>query len=265
MGAFRGTLAAAALLAMLAPTRPCRGDVVYTTPGSVYASNFTSPGLAQSGTNNPWTDDSTVIGWFANRTSYIADTGTSTTGGLHSYGVPSLLYPPAYRSLGSIASDSVPLVQYGVRLTNSTGVTLNSVTITYDGEQWRNAGNTTPHSLTVAYKLGESPLLADIDFVAIPELTFTGPIATATSGALDGHNPPNNVTGITKTLTGISWDPGAELFVRWTDVNDAGSDHALAIVNVKISAAVVPELSATWFGGLACCAAGVGAWRRRRA
>ena len=40
------------------------GDVVYGTPDAVYTQDFNT--LATSGHTNPWNDDVTIPGWFAN-------------------------------------------------------------------------------------------------------------------------------------------------------------------------------------------------------
>src|SRR5215216_2072506 len=61
------------------------------TLDSPLTENFNT--LATGGTANPWSDNSTIGGMYAqfalqptNPTIYIADAGTSTTGGVHSYG-----------------------------------------------------------------------------------------------------------------------------------------------------------------------------------
>jgi hypothetical protein len=51
--------------------------------GSNYTQNFNS--LASSGAGNVWTDDTTISGWYSNRTTYNAGTGTSNTGALYSF------------------------------------------------------------------------------------------------------------------------------------------------------------------------------------
>jgi hypothetical protein len=252
----RCSLAVVVVYTMFWVAAPSRGDVVYSTPGSTYSQSFDS--LASSGTP-AWSDDTTITGWFSNRTTYLTGSGTSGTGGLYSFGTSS------ERALGGVASGSADPVQYGVRLTNSTGVTLYSVSVTYDGEQWRKGNNNDAHVLDFAYVLGEAPTLATSGYIDVNGLDFTSPIIGAAGGAtaLDGNAAANRVAGITSTIN-LTWLPGQELFLRWTDVDNGGVDHGLAIDSVSVVAAV-PETSAFAFGGAVCLVAGVlSAWQRRR-
>ena len=76
--------------------------------GATYNQNFDT--LAISGTNIPWTNDSTIAGWslFSQAaggtpiTAYNADTGSSNTGSFDSYG----LAGSSDRALGGLAAGS---------------------------------------------------------------------------------------------------------------------------------------------------------------
>src|SRR4051794_23526684 len=83
-----------------------------------YSQNFDS--LAASGTANTWTDNSTLLGWYASKTSggasvsaYRASTGSDTAGALYSFGASAA----TDRALGSLASGnaSVGNLAYGIR------------------------------------------------------------------------------------------------------------------------------------------------------
>jgi hypothetical protein len=152
-------------------------------------------------------------------------------------------------------------MQFGVRLTNNTGVTLQSVTITYDGEQWRTQNNSA-QQLSFSYIIGESPTLASVGYSAVSALNFVSPITVATGSALDGNASANRVAGITSTIN-VTWAPGEELFLRWTDANDSSNDHGLGIDNLTVVAAV-PEASAFVFGGMICMVAGLWSVRQNR-
>lgn len=69
-----------------------------------YTENFN--GLANTGSVNQWTDNSTIQHWFSQRTTastlYTAGTGSSTTGGLYSYGTSG----STERALGTIGSNN---------------------------------------------------------------------------------------------------------------------------------------------------------------
>jgi uncharacterized protein len=223
--------------------------------GGTYNQNFNT--LLDTGTNIPWTDNSTIAGWYMRRMDdvngeladqYNTGTGSSTTGAVYSFGTT------AERALGSVASGSVEHIVYGLRLTNTSGNNILSFTLNYTGEQWRNGGNTTQHALWFSYNLGGSTIgadtqpsggeagyVADPNFTRVTALDFTGPIATATASALDGNLAANQAAvGSTVNLSS-AWAPNTDLWIRWVDVNNVGNDHGLAIDNLAFTATPVPE------------------------
>jgi len=237
-------------------TTAVRGDVVYSTPGGFISEGFT----AMSSTGG--TVASTLPGWMSTIPSYSPSNGSSPSGGLYNFGGT----PASNRSLGSIADLVSGTIQYGVRISNATGVTLGSFTVEYFGKQWRDGSTTSLQSLTVDYVVGESPTLSSGGYVQVPGLTFTSPTASGGQTSLNGNAPPNLVQ-VTSTVTGFNWLAGQELVLRWTDVDNVGDDHGLAIdaFSFTAQAAAVPEASPLLFGGLVICMAGVTAalrWRR---
>jgi uncharacterized protein len=222
-------------------------EVSIPSMNSTYTQNFDF--LSSAGANNPWTNDATLLGWYSNRTSYLANTGSNTTGGLHSFGNTTT---PADRALGSIGSNNSGTIYYGVRLKNETGSVITGLNIAYTGEQWRNGGNTTQHRLNFAYQTGSTVTnLTAGTWTDVDALDFAGPIATATAGVLDG-NVLSNRTAITGQIP-LTLNPGEEVMLRWEDPNDTGNDHGLAIDDLSVSvldpapavASVVPVNGAT--------------------
>lgn len=212
-----------------------------------YTQNFDS--LANSGTSNAWTNDSTIEGWYATRSTYSGNEGSSNAGALYSFGQNS----NGERSLGSIASGSTGTVYYGLRLKNTTGAPINTLQVGYTGEQWRNGGNTTAHKLSFSYQTGTTVTnLTAGTWTALTALDFTGPIATASAGALDGNNSSNRVvlSPITINLaTPIA--NNEEVMLRWEDIDNTSNDHGLAIDDFSVSIPVVnnpPVLGVT--GGI---------------
>jgi hypothetical protein len=181
--------------------------------------------------------------------------GSANTGAFWSYGPTG----STDRALSSLASNAtVPTVgeqQYlGLRYTNATAsTTYTSVTIGYRGEQWRDGGAAAPNpqSLTFEYKLtasGAGPQLQDGGFTPFPLLNFTSPVFTnLTSGAaVDGNSslPGGGLVIVGPQTITLTWLPGTDLWLRWTDINNSGNDHGLGIDNVEFSAtpqAIVPE------------------------
>ncbi len=217
-------------------------------PGATYEQEFDV--LLQTGTTNAWTDNSTIASWYSNRTVYIGDPGTSNSGGLHSYG------STAERAMGSIGSGSANPVQYAVRFVNSGVNPITSVEVNYVGEQWRNGGAAAPitNRIDFQYQVAAAGVITDTNLPATGwldanTLDFTGPIANVTAAALDGNNASNRVA-ITNTIA-VTVGVGEELWLRWNDPDDVGSDHGLAIdelcvaANTSCNADLAPSVNST--------------------
>lgn len=252
------TLLAAAALAAVAPTFAA---VSVTSASSVYTQNFDTL-TTTTGNAVVWANDSTLAGWSlfnstgAAITTYGADDGGSNTGTFRSYGAVG----STDRALGDLASGgayfgspaSGAVAGYiALALTNSTGAALTSFSLSYDGEQWRNGGNTSAQSLTVQYGFGASFASVTTWNTTPTSLSFSSPVTGASAAAVDG-NGAGLVAGINGTVT-TTWASGDTLWVRWTDLNDVGNDHGLAIDNVSLSVAAAvpePETYALMFAGL---------------
>jgi len=256
-------LATAALLVLL----PAHADISVTSPSFTYSETFDS--LSTSTTASPWVNDSTLTGWSlingagAAVPTIVGGSGSSNTGSFYSFGAAG----STERALGSAASGGAYFGSpasgavagwIALSLTNTSGGTLDSFTVGYRGEQWRNGGNTSPQSLVLEYGFGSS-------FGTVAGWTgltiFTSPVVGATAAAVDG-NTAGLVSGLGGTVT-APWAAGDTLWLRWSDLNDVGNDHGLAIDNVNVSVGVVPEPQA-WALMLAGLAA-LGFIVRRRA
>lgn len=211
---------------------------------SPYAQNFDS--LANSGTP-AWANDSTLPGWYlatdANPTvtSYLVGTGSGTTGAFYSFGSSSA----TDRALGGLGSNAyygasgVGKGYIGLVLQNQTGANINALSIAYTGEQWRNGGNTNIQSLTFSYVIAPSVPVLTATGTPFPVLDFASPIHTSSQGALDG-NAAANRTALSATITGIIIPDGYYILLRWTDLNDSGNDHGLAIDDLSVTASTLP-------------------------
>ncbi len=200
--------------------------------------NFNS--LAETGTQNTWTQNSTLLGWYGYRvanqlpvTLYRADDGSANSGGLYSYGVD------ADRALGSLASGSTGTMVFGLRMKNQTGNTITSVTVSYTAEQWRVA-STVPNFLKCFYKIdasldGLSPdeLTNKTGYISVADLDVESVKLNGTATKLDG-NLPENKKQFSATIN-VVWKAGEELFFRWDDDDQQGSDHGLALDDLRIS------------------------------
>ena len=228
------------LLAPLLFATQALSQVSYT--GGVYSQNFDSlPGTTNNTLNSTWTDNSTLPGWYANKTTFSVTDGTvggtaatfdSTTTtannvGLFSFGTAA----STDRALGVRATSNFAgndPVLHGVRLVNNTSQTLTKFTITYTGEQWFKSSVATGHTLLLDYQLGASSISAGT-WTAASAGTFTAPIATGTTAtALNGNTTANRTVKVA-VVTGVSWAPGQELWVRFRDANESGNEQGLAV------------------------------------
>ena len=169
------------------------------------------------------------------------DTGSGNSGAMGSYGAAA----SANRSLGCIASGTTAPA-FGVGLTNTTGSVLGTVTITFKAQQWRSPSNSTATSLGVvntlafAYGLSSNGITSD-KFLSAAAMTadangnvVSGPTSGTTTSTVGLVELATN----TVTLTGLTWNDGDVLYLRWQDVNDAANDAGLAIDDLAITADV---------------------------
>ncbi|MFO0814533.1 MAG: PEP-CTERM sorting domain-containing protein [Gemmatales bacterium] len=256
-------------------------QVNYSISGSTYSQDFNT--LIQTGTNQAWSNNTTLPGWFLYRqpapgtdiTTYNAGTGSSNTGNFYSFGSSST---SSERSLGGIGSGGAYFGSpatgsvagwIAVGLTNGTGGALSSITINYNGEQWRDGGATTPNAQTMVLEYGFGA-----SFTTVPTWTpaggsfnFTSPVFvnTGAGAAVDG-NIAGFVSGLGGTLT-TTWNAGDTLWIRFVETNDPGNDHGLSIDDFSFSAisASVPEPSSIALVGATLAGTGIAVYRRRRA
>jgi hypothetical protein len=140
---------------------------------------------------------------------------------------------------------------------------LDSFTLSYTGEQWHEE-NTTAQSITFDYSLNATTIQdGTATFSTVPALDFTSPtFVTATSTALDGNAAANRSVIGPVTVTGLNWQPGADLWIRWSDINDTGRDQGMGLDDLSFSAdvAAVPEPASFALALIACL---IGLARRR--
>jgi hypothetical protein len=252
--------------------------------GLTYSENFDSLASSSAGTTVPWTDSSTIPGWYASRallasggaygptafTSYRVAGGENNSGWIYSFGTNNGVGLVTDRAFGSISSGSTGTNSWGLRIQNDTANAVGNVLISYTGEQWRNGGNASAQTMVFTYQVSSTPfgspisaLANDAGFIPFTALDFVTPTTGATAGVLDGNAAANRTVFSSILLTGVTLAPGEELFLRWHDVNDAGNDHGFGVDDFSISFSVVPEPSVAALGGLALL--GLITWRRSRA
>lgn len=191
------------------------------TPGATYVEDFDT--LASSGTSSTTPD-----GWqlaesgTGGNTTYSAGTGSSSTGDTYSFGSSGA----TDRAFGGLQTGSlVPKV--GASFTNLTGGPLSGLEIGYTGEQWRLGTVGRVDRLDFQYSLDATSLNTGT-WIDVDSLDF---IAPATSGGvgLRNGNLAENRTAISATVGDLNIADGAMFWIRWTDLDAAGSDDGLAV------------------------------------
>jgi len=285
------------LVSLGALAQTASASVGYSTAGSTYSQNFDSlpntPENASLGTSPlGWTDDNaspgagnfSILGWYLYYPTSTTEGGFNghqrfrnsgapgNTGSFYSLGASAT----TERALGDIGANTLaPEGQTGndagniyiaLRLSNNTGQTLDSFTLSYTGEQWRDSGANTAETMSFAYSTLATGNPADATFfgfssnlTSVASLSWTSPKVSATIATLDGNNAANRVVVAPVTITGLNWQSGTDLWLRWTDPQLSGkADDAMAIDDLSFSADIaVPEpssLSLLLVGGLGLAA-----------
>lgn len=215
-------------------------QVSYT--GGVYSQDFNGlPGTTNNTLNTAWTDNSTLAGWYSSKTTFSVTDGTvggtattfdSTSGSVNNVGLFSFgTAASTDRALGTRATSNFPdnsPVLFGVRLVNSTSQTLTRFTVTFTGEQWYASTQSAAHTLLMDYQVGATSI-ASGTWNAATAATFTAPISTGTTArALNGNTTANRTVKVA-VVTGVSWAPGQELWVRFRDTNESGNEQGLGV------------------------------------
>lgn len=281
----------AALSALGVAGGAAQAAIVYANPDDTYSQSFntlpnTPENVSLGNSPNGWTNDTaapaagqfSIVGWHIFHALTPAEggadghqrvrvgPGNNSTGSFYSFGPTG---GNVDRALGVLASNTLGAAggnQYwGMRLTNNTGQVLDTFTLGYDGEQWRDGGNATPitETTTVQYSTTAASIQDTPAYTNAPAtLNFVSPVfANTTSGAAVDGNGAGKTTIAPVSVTGVNWQPGADLWIRWVDVNVAGNDHGMAIDAVSFSASVPEPTSAT---ALLAAGAAFAARRRRR-
>jgi hypothetical protein len=220
---------AAAALALL--TASALAQIPIPAFFSPVVETFDSMGSAGTTTPTGWFVGS---GTLADTSIVSVGTGSSATGGNYNFG----LSGDSDRALGSLASGTGGTRNTEGRFQNLTGGDIGGLEILYDGEQWRlGASPSLETGLTLQFSSDGTT------FVSLgPSFNFPPPVTIGAVGPFNGNDPANRIPLIGGTYVPPAPIPSGSLFyLRWVDLDDAGSDSGVAIDNVKIFAAPVPE------------------------
>ena len=204
-----------------------------------YAQDFN--GLATNGDANVWNNASVPLeSWFAYAnateiTAYRTGTGSVSAGGLYSFGSSATNED---RSLGSLAGNGA-IYRYGVAFTNETGHAITGLTVSFTAEQWRVA-NAATNTLTFDYCITNAVLPLNTGlWHPVRALCFH---STAVTNAGQGSGAIYQSARVSAKLA-YPIAQGQVVLLRWSDEDDADSDHGFGIDDLAVawSAGPLPD------------------------
>lgn len=192
-------------------------QISMTSSTTNYTQNFDALSSNSPNNNLSWTDNTTIVGWFTNQTSYRTWSTGDANPSNRIWACGSAL-GNTDRALGSIMT-STTLRAWGLKLTNNTGNTLASIGISFDAERYYTVGS-------------------GADFVV--QFSTTGAIDDAVNNSswTTVATITNPAVALNYTLSGLNLTNGSTVTIRWIS-NYGGSSS-----NVTLWA--TDNFSATW-------------------
>lgn len=141
----------------------------------------------------------------------------------------------AERAFGTLGSGTT-VPSFGASFLNSTGSSIVKIDLTGTMEQWRTGSNNAVNEDVVFEYSLDATDLATGTWVPVNSFDLMEKITTSAAAAPIDGNLAENQTAITASIPGLTWFAGSTLWIRWTDVNDLGSDGIYAIDNLSVTA-----------------------------
>jgi hypothetical protein len=127
---------------------------------------------------------------------------------------------------------------FGLELKNVSQDTFTSLTVDFDREVWRNQSAAAVDTLSFAYGLasagiGSGNFLTNTLMSAFSALDATSPaeLGNATSA---GRNGNADALAVSATITGLTWEPGDSLFLRWNDYSNGSRADGYYVGGVRV-------------------------------
>jgi hypothetical protein len=188
---------------------------------------------------------------------YKPDNGSDAYNNTFSYGTSG----SPERALGMLRGSSI-YGAIGLCVRNDTGSTITTLAISYVGEQWRLGNANRPDYLNFEYSFTATSVGAGT-WTPVSALSCASPNTTAALGPLNGNLAANQRL-VTGELSGLSFEPGKTLWLRWLDFNASGIDDGLAVDDFSLTAVPEPvNVALGVFAGLAVLTATVGRTLRK--
>jgi hypothetical protein len=192
-----------------------------------YSEDFNGMGAAETTFIPGWTAINAANG--AALTMAVTN-GAASSGNVYNVGATG----SEERAFGTIA-DGTTIPALGAVFQNNTGGTVSKISIQARMEQWRESGNASVDE-TVAFSYSfDATSLNDGNWTTVTALDLKEKLTSVnTNNAVNG-NLASNYTNLANIITGLNWANGTNLWIKWTDANEAGSNGLYAIDNFIIS------------------------------
>jgi hypothetical protein len=194
-----------------------------------YSENFDGMGATETAFLPGWTAINTSNG--STLTMQLSD-GNTNSGNVYNIGTTTSSSED--RAFGTLA-DATVVAAFGAVFQNNTTGTISKISIQTRMEQWRTSGNAAVNE-TIAFSYStDATSLSSGTWTAVTALDLKEKLTAAASNAAVNGNLASNYTNISHIITGLNWANGTNLWIKWTDMNDAGSNGMYAIDNFIIS------------------------------
>ena len=210
---------------LLAASTAAWGQAFTFTAGNLnYAENFDS--MTATGTMF-------VPGWTSTDLEMRIGDGSSNAGSIYNVGT----IDANERAFGSLASGTIQPV-FGASFLNNTGSFIGTLSFAGFNEQWRAGDNlaneVSPFEFSFNATTIDDPAAT---WTPLPAFNlFEIQTMTTIATAIDGNDPANRAAiGTGATPETVGWAPGATMWIRWTDINNAGADTLLAIDDFSLA------------------------------
>jgi hypothetical protein len=175
--------------------------------------------------------------------------GSTTTGGIYSFGPATSPAASLNRALGLIATSTSGGTHFGLKLINATTNNLNYVSLQFVGEFWKRG--TKPKTMVFSYNVdpaGNGSTLSTSEITAastnvVTNLTFSFP----TAGVVGGTNGTLAINQTNLAVTNLAlaspWQSGSALWLIWSINDDTGSGQGYGIDNFNFYASPTANLT----------------------
>lgn len=201
-------------------------------------------GMGASGTDflPGWTAINTLGG--ATLSMAVSD-GSASTGNIYNVGNTA----SEERAFGTLA-DGTTIPAFGAVFTNNSGNTVSKIAIQTKMEQWRESSDATVNeTVAFSYSLNATGL-NDGTWTPVTVLDLKEKLTSATTNLAVNGNLASNYTLLSNIISGINWANGTNLWIKWSDANEAGNNGLYAIDNFSLSISEVLGVKPNTITGL---------------